>query len=125
MLTRMDHVALHVENVAAALQFYTEVLGFRQVHAGAGTGGQPIAYVKLGESMMIELTTRPGGEAMSGYHLGFECDDLSMTHHQLMEAGLETIIAPRPTTPRGKHQIGWRRAVLKGPHGEQIEIKGP
>jgi hypothetical protein len=32
---------------------------------------------------------------------------------------------PKPTTPRGAHQKGWKRAVFRGPHGETIEIKGP
>ncbi|HTI85544.1 MAG TPA: VOC family protein [Alphaproteobacteria bacterium] len=125
MLTRMDHVALHVDDVASALRFYVEVLGFDKVYDSPGTGGQAIAYVQLGNASMIELTTRPGGEPMSGYHLGLECDDLTATCKRLSDAGLELMIAPKPTTPRGEHQKGWKRAVFKGPHGEMIEIKGP
>jgi catechol 2,3-dioxygenase-like lactoylglutathione lyase family enzyme len=125
MLTRMDHVALHVDDVASASRFYVDVLGFEQIHGSPGTGGQPIAYVRLGNSSMIELTTRPGGEPMSGYHIGLECDDIAATCRQLADAGLEIIVEPRPTTPRGDHQKGWKRAVFRGPHGELIEIKGP
>lgn len=124
MLTRMDHVALHVADVPAATAFYVDVLGFEKVHDSPGTGGQPIAYVRLGASM-IELTTRPGGEPMSGYHLGLECDDLAATCSRLATAGLETVVEPKATTPRGDHQKGWKRAVFRGPHGELIEIKGP
>jgi catechol 2,3-dioxygenase-like lactoylglutathione lyase family enzyme len=125
MLTRMDHVALHVDDVASALRFYVEVLGFEKVYDSPGTGGQAIAYVRLGNASMIELTTRPGGEPMSGYHLGLECDDLVATCKRLSDAGLEPVVAPKLTTPRGDHQKGWKRAVFKGPHGELIEIKGP
>ena len=125
MLTRMDHVALHVDDVASALRFYVDVLGFEQIHGSPGTGGQPIAYVRLGNLSMIELTTRPGGEPMSGFHLGLECDDLAETCRYFAERGLETVVAPRPTTARGEHQKGWKRAVFKGRHGELIEIKGP
>ena len=125
MLKRMDHVALHVHDVPAAARFYVEVLGFEKIHDSPGTGGQAIAYVRLGNASMIELTTRPGGEPMSGFHLGLESDDLAATAAKLTAAGLQLTIAPKPTTPRGDHQIGWKRAVFLGPHGDTIEIKGP
>lgn len=125
MLTRMDHVALHVADVPAATRFYVEALGFEKVCDSPGTGGQAIAYVRLGNASMIELTTRPGGEPMSGFHLGLESDDLAATAAHFKAAGLKVVIEPKPTTPRGEHQKGWKRAVFQGPHGETIEVKGP
>ena len=124
MLTRMDHIALHVADVPAAAAFYVDVLGFEKVHDSPGTGGFPIAYVRLGSSL-IELTTRPGGEAMSGFHLGLETDDLAATIATLKTHGLAVVTEPKPTTPRGDRQKVWKRAVLRGPHGELIELKGP
>jgi catechol 2,3-dioxygenase-like lactoylglutathione lyase family enzyme len=120
----MDHIALHVANVPAAAAFYVDVLGFEKVYDSPGTGGQPIAYVRLGTSM-IELTTRPGGEPMSGFHLGLETDDLTAAMAALTARGLAVVTEPKLTTPRGERQKGWRRAVLRGPHGELIELKGP
>ena len=125
MLTRMDHVALHVADVPAAARFYVEVLGFEKIYDSPGTGGQAIAYVRLGEASMIELTTRPGGEPMSGFHLGLESDDLAATTAKLKAAGLVATIEMKPTTARGERQTGWKRSVFKGPHGETIEVKGP
>ena len=124
-LTAIDHVALHVDNVKAAADFYVEVLGFERVHDSPGTEGKPIAYVRLPGGSMIELTTRPGGEPMSGFHLGLECDDLQAATERLRRQGLAVLTEPKPTTPRGAHQTGWKRAVFRGPHGETIEIKGP
>ena len=125
-LTRIDHVALHVDDVASAVAFYTSVLGFETVHdAAPGTEGKPIAYVRLPGGSLIELTTRPGGEPMSGFHLGLECDDLAATTERLRAYGLEVLTEPKATTPRGEHQKGWKRAVFRGPHGETLEIKGP
>ena len=124
-LTAIDHVALHVDDVRAALEFYVQVLGFEAVHDSPGTEGKPIAYVRLPGGSMIELTTRPGGEPMSGFHLGLECDDISATTETLRARGLTVLTEPKPTTPRGAHQTGWKRAVFRGPHGETIEIKGP
>ncbi len=125
MLTRMDHVALHVADVPAAMRFYVEVLGFDKIYDSPGTGGQAIAYVRLGNGTMIELTTRPGGELMSGFHLGLECDDLAATTTKFKAAGLQTTVEMKPTTARGEHQKGWKRSVFRGPHGETIEVKGP
>jgi catechol 2,3-dioxygenase-like lactoylglutathione lyase family enzyme len=124
VFTRMDHVALHVADVAAAADFYFNVLGFEKVHDSPGTGGQPIVYVRLGASL-IEITTRPGGEPMSGFHFGMETDNLTATVDALKAHGLAVVTEPKPTTPRGDRQKGWKRAVLRGPHGELIEIKGP
>ena len=125
MLTRMDHVALHVADVPAAMRFYVEVLGFDKIYDSPGTGGQAIAYVRLGDACMIELTTRPGGEPMSGFHLGLESDNLAETTAKFKAAGLVATIEMKPTTARGARQTGWKRSVFKGPHGETIEIKGP
>jgi catechol 2,3-dioxygenase-like lactoylglutathione lyase family enzyme len=125
VLTRIDHVALHVDDVPAAARFYVEVLGFEKIHDSPGTGGHAIAYVRLNGGSMIELTTRPGGEPMSGFHLGLESDDLTATTAEFKAKGLAVLTEPKPTTPRGEHQKGWRRAVFRGPHGEIIEVKGP
>ena len=125
MLKRMDHVALHVADVPAAVRFYVETLGFEKIHDSPGTSGHAIAYVRLGNASMIELTTRPGGEPMSGFHLGLESDDLAATVAKLTAAGLTMTVAPKPTTARGEHQTGWKRAVFRGPHDETLEIKGP
>ena len=124
-LTAIDHVALHVDDVKSAADFYVDVLGFERVHDSPGTEGKPIAYVRLAGGSMIELTTRPGGEPMSGFHLGLDCDDLASTTATLRARGLVVLTEPKPTTPRGDHQKGWKRAVFRGPHGETIEIKGP
>lgn len=124
-LTVIDHVALHVADVPSAVRFYVDVLGFEVIVDGVGTSGSAIAYVQLGSSAKIELTTRPGGEPMSGFHLGLECDDLADVSRRLTAAGVEMVVEPRKTTPRGARQKNWKRAVFKGPHGELIEIKGP
>ena len=112
MLTRMDHVALHVADVPAAARFYVEVLGFDKIYDSPGTGGQAIAYVRLGDSSMIEFTTRPGGEPMLGFHLGLESDDLAATTAKLKAAGLQATIEMKPTTARGERQTGWKRSVF-------------
>ncbi|HTI85418.1 MAG TPA: VOC family protein [Alphaproteobacteria bacterium] len=123
MFKRIDHVALHVADVPAAVQYYVETFGFEKIFEQAGTGGHTIAYVRLGDSM-IEMTTRPGGEPMSGFHLCLQPKDFDRAIEDLTAKGLPLVTAPRPTTPRGPLEAGWRRAVFQGRHGELIEIRG-
>lgn len=123
MFKKLDHLALHVADVAAAKAFYVDTFGFEVVEEHIGTAGFAIAYVKLGNSL-IELTTRPGGEAMSGFHICLVPENFAAACAQLMARGLPVVVAPRPTTPRGAEDVGAQRAVFKGPHGELIEVKG-
>ena len=123
MFKRIDHVALHVDDVPAAASYYVETFGFEKIFEQTGTGGHTIAYVRLGDSM-IEMTTRPGGEPMSGFHLCLQPRDFDKAIEDLAGKGLPMVTEPRPTTPRSPLEAGWRRAVFRGPHGELIEIRG-
>lgn len=120
---RIDHVALHVPDVPTACDFYVETFGFEKIFESQGTGGHAIAYVRLGDSQ-IEMTTRPGGEPMSGFHVCLQPIDFDRAIADLKAKGLPLVTDARPTTPRGPLEAGWRRAVFRGPHGELIEIRG-
>ncbi|MGE5538809.1 MAG: VOC family protein [Gemmatimonas sp.] len=123
MFKRIDHVALHVDDVASAARYYVDTFGFEKIFEQKGTGGHAIAYIRLGDSM-IEMTTRPGGEPMSGFHLCLQPKDFDAAITDLRAKGLPLVTEPRATTPRGPLEAGWRRAVFRGPHGELIEIRG-
>lgn len=124
MFKRVDHVALHVADASAAARFYRDVLGFELVAERPGTAGFMIAYVRLGNTM-IELTTRPGGEPMSGFHLALEPENFTTAYSYLKDKGLEILVEARRTTPRGTgNEDGAQRAVFRGPHGEMIEMRG-
>jgi catechol 2,3-dioxygenase-like lactoylglutathione lyase family enzyme len=120
---RIDHVALHVADVSAACAFYVDTFGFEKIFEQKGTGGHAIAYIRLGDSQ-IEMTTRPGGEPMSGFHVCLQPIDFDRAIADLKGKGLPQVTEARPTTPRGPLEAGWRRAVFQGPHGELIEIRG-
>lgn len=123
MFKRMDHVALHVADVEAAKRFYCDILDFRVVDEHIGTSGRAITYVSLADHL-IELTTRPGGEPMSGFHLCLEPEDFATAYEALKGRGLEVVVEARPATPRQGEAGPQQRAIFEGPHGEKIEIKG-
>lgn len=123
LFKRIDHVALHVAEPVAAAQYYIDTFGFEKVLESPSKGGHTIVYIRLGDSM-IEMTTRPGGEPMSGFHLCLQPIDFDKAMDDLKAKKLPLVTDARATTPRGPLEAGWRRAVFGGPHGELIEIRG-
>lgn len=123
MFQRIDHVALHVPDAAAAAKFYREVFGFAQVFESLAPGRPHIIFIQLGDAM-IELTQRDRAEPMSGFHLCLQAADFDTAFAALSNRGLPIETEARPGSPRGPLDPATRRAVFRGPHGELIEIRG-
>ncbi len=62
-MTELDHLILNVNDRAASMAFYTQVLGF----ADGGMDG-PFAIVRVNPACMVLLATRP---TTGGEHLAF------------------------------------------------------
>jgi glyoxylase I family protein len=110
--TGVDHVAINVTDVPAAVTFYTEVLGLTQNHerpdfgfAGAwlDAGGQQVH--------LIELPAPPN----MGQHFALLYDDLEAVVAELREKGLE-VTDPKPSGP------GRTQAFVSDPWGNGIEL---
>ena len=123
MFKHIDHLALHVTDVAAAANFYAETFGFKRLFEDGKAGGHYIIYIQLGDSI-IELTQRDKAEPMSGFHLCIQTTDFNAALEKLRVSGLPIVTEARPTSPRGPHELGLQRAVFRGPHDELIEIRG-
>lgn len=123
MFKRVDHIALHVPDVEQAAAFYQTRFGFERYFSQAGSRGMPIAYLRLGDSV-LELTQRASAEPMSGFHFCLETDDITVASRTLAAAGVEMVQAPYPTAPRSPAETGWHRALFRGPAGELIELRG-
>jgi catechol 2,3-dioxygenase-like lactoylglutathione lyase family enzyme len=123
MFKRVDHFAYHFDDVASATDYFVETYGFEKVYDTINKAGQPITYIQLA-GLMIELTTRPGGEPMSGFHMCLEASDIDATAQKLKDQGLTVLTELRAVTPRGEEQKGWKRGVFRGKYGEIVEIKG-
>ena len=122
MFKRIDHMALHVSDLESSVAFYTSHFGFRNYFQHAVAGGMQIAYLKLGDTV-LELTHRSDG-SMSGFHFCLETDRFDEAVAGLRNAGVEMARAPHDTAARESREAGWRRAVFRGPDGEQIELRG-
>jgi lactoylglutathione lyase len=122
MFKRIDHVAIHVTDLARSVAFYEKHFGFKHYFRQTATGGLQIAYLKLGDTV-LELTHHSDG-AMKGFHFCLETDNFDDTVAQLQADGVSLIRAPHDTAAREPREQGWRRVVFAGPDGEQIELRG-
>ncbi len=107
----IHHVSINVNDVAKAIDFYTEVLGFscRQDRPDLGIAG---AWLE-GGGQQVHLLELPPPPA-SGPHFAVLVDDLGATVAQLRDRGVE-VSDPSP--------IGTSlQAFLYDPSGNQVEL---
>ena len=119
---RIDHVALHVSDLAASKEFYETHFGFETYFEHDVPAGFDIAYLKLGDTV-LELTGY-ADPPVSGFHFCLETDDFDGAVKYLEDAGVEVATPPHKTAAREPREETWRRVVFKGPDGELIEIRG-
>jgi len=128
-IRRIDHVAIAVPNIDAALPFFTEVLGLEVTHTDVEEGqGVVVAFLPAGDSELelIEPVDADSGVARflarrgSGmHHLCLEVDDIDEAVARLREKGVALI----DETPY--IGTGGRRIVFIHPrsaHGLLIEL---
>lgn len=122
MYKRIDHVALHVEDLDQSIKFYETNFGCHKYFEHRAGPGFRIAYMKLGDTV-LELTHSPDGD-MKGFHFCFETDNLDVAIAALKQNGVKCLTEPYETAARVPSEEGWRRTVFEGPDGEQIELRG-
>lgn len=114
---RIQHVALSVTDLDAALAFYVDQLGLSL--APRPDFGFPGAWLALGRSHQIHLFELPGDEVPARRdHFALEVDDLDAVLAELDAAG----VAYRRSAhvPGAGHQ-----AVVRDPSGNRIELNQP
>jgi lactoylglutathione lyase len=122
MFTRIDHVALHVRELAVSVNFYETNFGFKKYFEHFVAPGHEIAYLKLGDTV-LELSQKPN-DSITGFHFCLETGNFDEAVTTLQDRGLEVIQAPHSTPAREPREQGWRRVVFRGPDGELIELRG-
>ena len=119
---RIDHFALHVSDINLSKLFYVKHFGFETYFEHETPNGISIAYLRL-EDTVLELTGIED-HPINGFHFCIETDDFDQAVTNLMGAGIEVIQTPHKTAARHPREKDWRRAVFRGPDGEQIELRG-
>jgi catechol 2,3-dioxygenase-like lactoylglutathione lyase family enzyme len=107
----VHHVSINVDDVDAALGFYTSVLGLvpRRDRPDFAFGG---AWLDAGGQQvhLIEKTPPPG----VGQHFALQVEDLDATVAELRDRGVD-VSDPRPVGPS-------RQAFLADPAGNMVEL---
>jgi glyoxylase I family protein len=110
--TGIDHVALNVLDVPAALAFYTDVLGLtqRDDRPDFGIAG---AWLNAGDQQ-VHLIELPPPNGM-GQHFALLYEDIGAVVERLRAQGI-TVSDPAASSP------GRRQAFLNDPWGNSIEL---
>ena len=112
----LSHVGFSVEDYDAALAFYTETMGFREVGPVRDAEGNALfTYVQVNRDTFIELFPPTEGSQPGFTHVALSVDDLDRAVRDLRDAGVE-VEEPR---------MGRTRAYLTnavGPDGVRIEL---
>ena len=115
-LRGVQHVALGVTDVEAAVRFYTDVLGCTVV-AERPDFGLAGAWLRAGDQQVhLALTPEPPPDTLQ--HFAIEVDDLDGAIEEIRAAGWK--IDPVPLTPGAGHQ-----AFMRDPSGNLIELNQP
>lgn len=110
-----NHVIVYVRQLAPALHFYSEVLGFKVIEQA----GQSYARLKSQSSVstfalhVVEPGKSPDAE---GIRLYFETRDLDKFCASLAAAGVAF------TQPPKLMPWGWKHAYLNDPDGHEISL---
>ena len=125
MFRRIDHIALHVRDISRAVSFYESVLGFKKYaeHTVGAPAVRSIVYLKLGDTV-LELTHMPEADAMKGFHFCLEALNFDQAMDHMKSKGVRILQQAHPAHAREPREQGWRRVVVEGPEGEELELRG-
>jgi methylmalonyl-CoA/ethylmalonyl-CoA epimerase len=131
MIRRLDHIGIVVTDMAAALAFYRDTLGFALVeYRHQPERHQDVAILRAG-AVDLEVIHPFNDQSAAGrylaksgpglYHLGMETDDVDAELGRLEGAGVRLI----DTTPRPGTHARFGFVHPKPTHGVLIELSTP
>jgi catechol 2,3-dioxygenase-like lactoylglutathione lyase family enzyme len=114
----MNHVGINVPNVAEAVEYYTEVMGFPEAFRLLNDSGElDLVYVQVSQNTFVEL--RPANEQRPAgiTHFGLHVDDMDTVVAQLRERGAE-VSDPRLSGAGARSIL----SNVTDPYGNSIEL---
>jgi lactoylglutathione lyase len=118
-ITQLNHVALHVADVARSVDFYGQVLRLAPIPRPAFKF--PGAWFQLGVDQELHLIGERTREVIShnrGNHFALLVDDLDAWERHLVAAGANYV--PRKVRPDGAYQV-----FVIDPDGHYVELCTP
>jgi catechol 2,3-dioxygenase-like lactoylglutathione lyase family enzyme len=112
----MNHVAVYVNDLPREVEFYTKVMGFREVFRLPEVEGRPLTvYFQISRYTFLELQqageSRPPGLS----HIGFEVDNVDAAVARLKQLRVDV---GEPRLGRAKD----RNTNITAPEGLRLEL---
>ena len=114
-----NHAMIYAKDVARALTFYRDLLGFKLIEDFRYDGRAVYARLRApgGDGTIALHQAGPGASlASEGVRLYFEVRDLDNFCHKLIKRGFYITQMPRMM------EWGWRHAYLNDPDGHEISL---
>ncbi len=114
-----NHAMIYAQDVARALAFYRDLLGFKLIEDYQTPGGPVYARLRSpAGSMTIALHKAGAADAIAspGIRLYFEVKELDAMCERLQSAGVAFTQMPKPMP------WGWTHAYLNDPDGHEVSL---
>jgi len=112
-LKNINHITYNVRNKDAALKWYTEVLGLKQIPKMVDS--DRLYWLQLPSGAMVHIIENADAPSAPSHHTAFEVDDLDAARDAMVGKGLEV------TEIQTRHD-GQRACYLDDPDGNRIEL---
>ena len=108
MITRVAKVYLEVDDQSAALEFWTDKMGFRLLTDERFGDERWIEMQPPHQDLLLVLARRQTAairrdvaDSLPHSNVFFDCDDIEKTHRELVERGVRFTLAP------SRQHFGW------------------
>ncbi len=112
-LKNINHITYNVKDKDAALKWYEEILGLKQIPKMVNS--DHLYWLQLPSGAMVHIIENPDAPSAPSHHTAFEVDDIEASRADLIEKGIET-------TDIQTRNDGQRAFYLNDPDGNRIEI---
>lgn len=112
-LRKINHITYNVKNKDAALKWYQEVLGLKQIPKMVNS--DHLYWLQLPSGAMVHIIENTDAPSAPSHHTAFEVDDLDVAWQQLQGMKIDC-------TDIQTRNDGQRAFYINDPDGNRIEL---
>lgn len=112
-LKNINHTTYNVKDKEAALKWYQDILGLKQIPKMVNS--EHLYWLQLPSGAMVHIIENPDAPSEPSHHAAFEVDDIEAARDALIGKGIET-------TEIQTRNDGQKAFYLNDPDSNRIEI---
>jgi len=112
-LKHINHITYNVKDKDAALKWYQDILGLKQIPKMVNS--EHLYWLQLPSGAMVHIIENPEAPSSPSHHSAFEVDNIEAARDALIGKGIET-------TEIQTRNDGQKAFYLNDPDGNRIEI---